>query len=143
MMENNLKIYEYIHIHIYVDNWIILLYIWKAENQENVKKIQTKINNNKNLKIKKKDITPWWEQDRKEQRNPFDLIYFKPLKHLVWKLIWRVPIMTQQLVSIRMWAGLLASPSGLRIRHCRKLWCKVTDEAQIRRCCGCGVGCPL
>ena len=34
----------------------------------------------------------------------------------------------------------LASPRGLRIRHCRKLWC--TDVAKIPHCCGysCGVG---
>ena len=35
---------------------------------------------------------------------------------------------------------ILASPSGLRIRHRRELWLSVTNAAQVEHCCGCREG---
>ena len=43
------------------------------------------------------------------------------------------------LVSMRMQLQSLASLSGVGIWHCRELWCRLQDEAQILRGCGCGV----
>ena len=49
-----------------------------------------------------------------------------------WKQIW--------LVSMRMQVWYLALFSGLRIRHCRELWCRLQTSLGSHRCCGSGVG---
>ena len=55
-----------------------------------------------------------------------------------------VPVVVQwkriRLGSMQMWVRSMASLSGLRIRHCHELRCRITDAAWIWRCCGCGVG---
>ena len=49
-----------------------------------------------------------------------------------WKRIW--------LVSIRMQVRSLTLLSGLRIRRCHDLWCRLQTWSQICYCCGFGVG---
>ena len=52
-----------------------------------------------------------------------------------------VPIVVQwkwiRLETMRLW---LRSLSGLRIQHCRELWCRLQMRLGISSCCGCGVG---
>ena len=57
-----------------------------------------------------------------------------------------VPIVAQwkqiRLGTVRLRVPSLASLSELRIQHCHELWYGiwVADEAQIGRCCDCGIG---
>ena len=59
---------------------------------------------------------------------------------------WGISVMAQQkriwLAPVRMQVRSLALLSGLRIRHCRELWCKL-DTARIPNCCGFRVGWQL
>ena len=42
-----------------------------------------------------------------------------------WEFLLWLSRLQAQLVSVRMWVRFLASPSGLRIQRCHKLWCRL------------------
>ena len=103
------------------------------------------------LKLQVKQTLPWKIQSPNSSfTSAYSLVLFssvsgecKPLED--WRVIlffqwrcstclknsffpWRVPIVAQrkqtQLVSMRMWVWSLVLLSGLRIWHCRELWCR-------------------
>ena len=76
--------------------------------------------------------------------------YFPIFGFLIWQVwylitlkMFGVPVMAQckwiWLVTRRLQFWSLASLSGLRIQHCRELWCR-SQMCMDLACCGCGVG---